>query len=94
MIATVAVATVVTVGAWRWGEAWTVPTRRVLMAGIAGGFLCEQLLYAARHEWTVQVNLPLQLSDAVTLTSVAALWHPESAVLVELVYFWALREVR
>jgi hypothetical integral membrane protein (TIGR02206 family) len=60
------------------------------MAGIAGGFLCEQLLYAARHEWTVQVNLPLQLSDAVTLTSVAALWHPESAVLVELVYFWAL----
>jgi uncharacterized membrane protein YwaF len=55
---------------------------------------CEQLLYAARHEWTMEVNLPLQLSDAVTLTSVAALWRPESAVLVELVYFWALREVR
>lgn len=90
MIATVAVATVVTVGARRWGAAWTVPTGRVLMAGIAGGFLCEQLVYVARDEWTVQVNLPLQLSDAVTLTSVAALWHPESAVLVELVYFWAL----
>jgi hypothetical protein len=36
------------------------------------------------------VNLPLQLSHAVTLVAVAALWRPESALLVELVYFWAL----
>ena len=90
MIATGAVATLVTVGARRWGDAWTVPAGRGLAAVIAGGFICEQLVYALRHEWTVEVNLPLQLSDAVTLTSVAALWHPESAVLVELVYFWAL----
>ena len=37
-----------------------------------------------------EVNLPLQLTDAVTLAAVAALWRPESALLVELVYFWAL----
>jgi hypothetical integral membrane protein (TIGR02206 family) len=36
------------------------------------------------------VNLPLQLSDVVTLASVAALWQPAWALLVELVYFWAL----
>ena len=90
MIATGAGATLVTVGARRWGGAWTVRGGRVLAAIIAGGFVCEQLLYALRHEWTVQVNLPLQLSDAVTVMSIAALWHPESALLVELVYFWAL----
>ena len=90
MIATGAGATLVTVGARRWGGAWTVRGGRVLAAIIAGGFVCEQLLYALRHEWTVQVNLPLQLSDAVTVMSIAALWRPESALLVELVYFWAL----
>jgi hypothetical integral membrane protein (TIGR02206 family) len=50
----------------------------------------EQLTYALRGQWTAQVNLPLQLTDAVTLVSVAALWRPESALLVELLYFWAL----
>ena len=90
LIATGIVAAVLVGGARRWGEAWTVPVGRALAAIIIGAFMGEQLIYGARHEWTAQVNLPLQLSDAVTLTSVAALWHPESALLVELVYFWAL----
>jgi len=34
------------------------------------------------------VNLPFQLSDAVTLVAVAALWRPRP-LLVELVYYWA-----
>jgi hypothetical protein len=38
-----------------------------------------------RGDWTAQVNLPLHLTDAVTLASVAALWRAESARLVELV---------
>jgi hypothetical integral membrane protein (TIGR02206 family) len=62
---------------------------RALAVVILAGFVGEQLTYALRGEWTVQVNLPLQLSDAVTLASVAAL-ATRSAPLVELMYFWAL----
>jgi hypothetical integral membrane protein (TIGR02206 family) len=43
-----------------------------------------------RGRWTAEVNLPLQLTDVVTLVSVAALWRPEWSLLAELVYFWAL----
>jgi hypothetical integral membrane protein (TIGR02206 family) len=39
--------------------------------------------------WTVSNDLPLQLTDAVSLATVAALWT-RRAVFVELVYFWAL----
>jgi hypothetical integral membrane protein (TIGR02206 family) len=44
--------------------------------------------YALRGEWSAEVNLPFQLSDAVSLVAVAALWRPRP-LLVELVYFWA-----
>ena len=36
------------------------------------------------------MNLPLQLSDAVTFTAIAALWRPRTGLLSELVWFWAL----
>jgi hypothetical integral membrane protein (TIGR02206 family) len=77
-------------GARRWGRGWTNAAGRALAVVILAGFICEQVTYALRHEWTVQVNLPLQLSDAVALVSVAALLRPDAALLVELVYFWAL----
>jgi hypothetical integral membrane protein (TIGR02206 family) len=64
--------------------------RRALAVLLASGFLAEQLTYAVRGEWTPRVNLPLQLTDAVTIVSVAALWRPGCALLVELAYFWAL----
>ena len=89
LLATVAVATLLVAAARRWGDAWAVPAGRVLAVVILGGFVCEQLTYALRSEWSAEVNLPLQLTDAVTLVSVAALWRSESALLVELVYFWA-----
>lgn len=90
LLATGAVATLLIVGARRFGDAWAVSVGRCLAVVIGLAFVCEQVTYAVRGEWTAQVNLPLQLSDAVTLASVAALWHPEWALLVELVYFWAL----
>jgi hypothetical integral membrane protein (TIGR02206 family) len=68
----------------------TVAAGRALAVVILAGFVCEQVTYFLRNEWTVSVNLPLQLSDAVTLAAVAALWRPDAALLVELVYFWAL----
>jgi hypothetical integral membrane protein (TIGR02206 family) len=88
--ATVALAAVAIAGARRFGDRFTVPFGRGLAIVILAGFVCEQLTYALRGLWSAQVNLPLQLSDAVTLVAIAALWHPEWALLVELVYFWAL----
>jgi hypothetical integral membrane protein (TIGR02206 family) len=90
LIATAAVAALLVAAARRWGDSWAVPAGRALAVVILAGFVCEQLTYALRGQWTAEVNLPLQLSDAVTLVSVAALWRPQSALLVELVYFWAL----
>jgi hypothetical integral membrane protein (TIGR02206 family) len=90
LVATAVFAAFLVAGARRWGDTWAIPIGRGLAAVILGGFLCEQLTYALRGQWTADVNLPLQLTDAVTLASVAALWRPASLLLVELVYFWAL----
>jgi hypothetical integral membrane protein (TIGR02206 family) len=62
----------------------------VLALVILGGYACEQLTYVVRGDWKAEVNLPLHLTDAVTLASAAALLRPQSALLVEVVYFWAL----
>jgi hypothetical integral membrane protein (TIGR02206 family) len=90
LAATALVAALLAAGARRRGDAWAVLIGRGLAAVILAGFVCDQLTYALRCRWTAEVNLPLHLTDAVTLASVAALWRPESALLVELVYFWAL----
>jgi hypothetical integral membrane protein (TIGR02206 family) len=90
LVATAVVAALLVAVARRSGDAWAIPIARGLAVLILGGFLCEQVTYALRGQWTTDVNLPLQLTDAVTLASVAALWRPESLLLVELVYFWAL----
>jgi hypothetical integral membrane protein (TIGR02206 family) len=74
----------------RRGDAWGVPIGRMLAVAILAAYVCEQLTFALRSRWSADVNLPLHLTDAVTLASIAALWRPESALLVELVYFWAL----
>jgi hypothetical integral membrane protein (TIGR02206 family) len=76
-------------GARKHGDGFTVPARRMLALLLLAGFAGEQLTYALRGEWTAEVNLPFQLSDAVTLVAAAALWRPAS-LLVELAYFWAL----
>jgi hypothetical integral membrane protein (TIGR02206 family) len=90
LVATAVFAALLVAGARRWGDAWAIPIGRGLAALILGGFLCEQLTYAVRGQWSADVNLPLQLTDAVTLASVGALWRAESLLLIELVYFWAL----
>ena len=67
-----------------------VIAHRALALVIAAGFVTEQIVYAARGLWSAEVNLPLQLSDAVTFVSVAALLRPDKRLLVELTYFWGL----
>ncbi len=90
LVATTVVVALLVAGAGRRGDAWAVPIGRGLAALIFGAYVCEQLTYVRRGDWAAEVNLPLHLTDAVTLASVAALWRPQSAWLVELVYFWAL----
>jgi hypothetical integral membrane protein (TIGR02206 family) len=86
---TAAMSALLVIGARRGGVAFSRPARIVLGAAILAGFAAEQLAYAERGLWSARVNLPFQLSDAVTLVSVAALWRPRPA-LAELVYYWAL----
>jgi hypothetical integral membrane protein (TIGR02206 family) len=88
LIAT-AVAAVVMVRGARRHPAWVAPAARVLALFILAAFVTEQLVYALRGTWSPRVNLPFQLTDAVTLVSVAALWRPQRALLVELLYYWA-----
>lgn len=67
-----------------------IPVARTLALLIAAGFVVEQATYVARGEWTARINLPLQLSDAVTFVAIAALWRPRAGLPAELLWFWAL----
>jgi hypothetical integral membrane protein (TIGR02206 family) len=69
--------------------AWVQPASRALGALILAGLVAEQTAVIARGDWSPDVYLPLQLSDAVTLVAVLALWTGRS-LLVELTYFWGL----
>jgi hypothetical integral membrane protein (TIGR02206 family) len=90
LLATAAATSLLVAGARSRGEAWAVPVGRALAVVILAAFACEHATYVARGEWELDVNLPLHLTDAVTLASVVALWRRRSDLLVELVYFWAL----
>jgi hypothetical integral membrane protein (TIGR02206 family) len=90
LVATAVVAGLLVAGARRRPHAWTIRTGRVLALVILAAYACVHLTYALRGDWTPRVNLPLHLTDAVTLASVIALWRPEWTLFVELVYFWAL----
>jgi hypothetical integral membrane protein (TIGR02206 family) len=52
-------------------------------------YLVEHAAFVVRGTWALDHNLPLHLTDVVTIVSVAALWTQRPR-LVELTYFWAL----
>jgi hypothetical integral membrane protein (TIGR02206 family) len=68
---------------------WTVPAARILALLILAGWAGEYLADVVLGTWTLQYNLPLQLTDAVSLVSILALLT-RRMLLVELAYFWAL----
>ena len=72
----------------RWERA-SVPLSRALAVVILAGWVGEQVADVVEGIWSLRYTLPLQLTDAVSLTAVAALWRPRP-LLVELTYFWAL----
>jgi hypothetical integral membrane protein (TIGR02206 family) len=84
----------VTVSALVWAARhrpghWAVVCARALAVVILVGWVGEYAAEVARGTWTVEFNLPLQLTDAVSAVAVLALWS-RRALLVELVYFWSL----
>ena len=68
---------------------WVVPVARllalVIFAGWAGEYLADVLL----GTWSIRYDLPLQLTDAISVSSILALWT-RRALLVEFTYFLAL----
>jgi hypothetical integral membrane protein (TIGR02206 family) len=72
----------------RPGE-WTVAFSRSLALLILAGWAGEYIAHAALGSFTVRYTLPLQLTDAVSLAAILALWTRRAA-LVEVAYMWAL----
>jgi hypothetical integral membrane protein (TIGR02206 family) len=64
-----------------WGRGLAL----IILAGWIGEYVADAVLGV----WSVKYTLPFQLTDAVSLVSILALWTREQ-LLVELTYFWAL----
>src|SRR6202020_1989561 len=73
----------------RWpGRPTTVLCRGLallILAAWAGEYVADVLT----HIWTIRYDLTLQLTDAISVTTAAALWT-RRRLLAELVYMWAL----
>jgi hypothetical integral membrane protein (TIGR02206 family) len=66
-----------------------VAASRGLAVLIGATYVVEHAWFIARGTWSADFNLPLHLTDFVTIVSVLALWTAWP-LLVELVWFWAL----
>jgi len=62
---------------------------RALALLVLAGWIGEYVADAVLGTWSATYDLPLQLTDAVSLVTILALWRPRR-LLVELVYFWSL----
>jgi hypothetical integral membrane protein (TIGR02206 family) len=67
----------------------SVAVSRGLAVAIGATYLVEHSWFIARGTWSLDFNLPLHLTDIVTIVSVLALWTARP-VPVELTWFWAL----
>src|SRR5918995_2018513 len=67
----------------------SVAASRALAVAIGATYVVEHASFVARGTWSLDFNLPLHLTDVVTVVSVLALWTA-LPLLVELTWFWAL----
>lgn len=67
-----------------WMKWFSIALAAVIFAGWAGEYVADVVL----GTWSVQYSLPLQLTDAVTAVSIAALLTRRQ-MLIELAYFWS-----
>jgi hypothetical integral membrane protein (TIGR02206 family) len=73
----------------RWPDRATVVLCRLLAAAILAAWVGEYVADVITGIWTVRYDLPLQLTDTISVTSAIALWTRRHA-LAEIVYLWAL----
>jgi hypothetical integral membrane protein (TIGR02206 family) len=71
------------------GRRWPLAASRGLAVVIGATYLVEHTSFIARGTWSLDFNLPLHLTDVVTIVAVLALWTARP-LLVELTWFWAL----
>jgi hypothetical integral membrane protein (TIGR02206 family) len=86
-VAATAVAAAASVPAGRGPHA--VMFSHALAVLILGTYAVEHATFVARGTWALDFNLPLHLTDVVTIIAALALWTARP-LLVELTYFWAL----
>jgi hypothetical integral membrane protein (TIGR02206 family) len=80
---------VTAVGAVAAARSRSVTVSRGLAVAIGAAYLTEHAHFIARGTWSLDFNLPLHLTDVVTVVAVLALWTARP-LLVELTWFWAL----
>lgn len=68
---------------------WRIGYARALALLILAAWAGEYVADVITGVWSAKYTLPLQLTDAVSLAAVAALWT-HRRLLIELVYFWSL----
>jgi hypothetical integral membrane protein (TIGR02206 family) len=68
---------------------WEVLFARSLALLILAGWIGEYVADIALGTWSLQYDLPLQLTDATSVVAVVCLWT-RRPILVEVLYFWAL----
>ena len=68
---------------------WVSLFAQALAALIFAGWIGEYVADVVNGIWTAKYDLPLQLTDAVSLVAIVALWT-RRRLAVELVYFWGL----
>ncbi len=68
---------------------WPVATSRSLAVLIGVAYAVEHAWFVERGTWSPDFNLPLHLTDVVTVVAVLALWTCRP-LLVELTWFWGL----
>jgi hypothetical integral membrane protein (TIGR02206 family) len=89
LAATATLCVVVPVAARRWPGSWTTWFGRGLAVFLVGWLIADQLYRILRGTYTIDTNLPLELTNAVTLIAALALWT-RGQLLFELAYFWGL----
>jgi hypothetical integral membrane protein (TIGR02206 family) len=68
---------------------WTRAVSRILAAWLLAWFLAYHVVVALQGSYALDFDLPLHLTDAVTVVAALALWSP-GALRFELTYFWGL----
>lgn len=68
---------------------WTRLVSRILGAALLAWFLAYHVVVALQGSYALDFDLPLHLTDAVTVAAALALWSP-GALRFELTYFWGL----